>query len=559
VGRYQFTHALIQETLSEELTLTRKVRLHARIAETLEQLYGNNVEAHAAELAYHFTEAETITGTDRLVRYSGMAGRRALATYAYEEASGHFERALTAKEGAPQSTGTRQETDEETAGLLYGLGRAQLVTFQVEEGWANLTRAFDYYAEVGDIPRVVDIADYPVTVSAPGNVAPLLARALELVPPDSYEAGRLLPWHGRLLNTLQGDYEGAQDAMSRALAIAEREGDISLQMQTLAFTADMEGSNLHWNQSLDAALLAIELTNHAGNPLAEFFAHLWGARALLVTGGDSERIRLHAEAGLLAAERLHDHLWLPIALGAFNTFFYSAWGDWQAAREFSDRGLDLAPRSSLILPPRIMLEYQVGEFDRGEAFLERFLETTGVGRRAQGLVTVIPMAARISGNTDRLDIAEEAAMELLSSDSTAPLNASAARIGLALIAVQRSAMTEAAEQLAALESLRGTMSGGLALAISIDRLLGLLAHTMNNLDQACAHFENALPFCRNAGYRPELAWTCCDYADTLLQRNEPGDQEKAMSLLDESLAISNELGMRPLMERVLSRREILKA
>ncbi len=32
-----------------------------------------------------------------------------------------------------------------------------------------------------------------------------------------------------------------------------------------------------------------------------------------------------------------------------------------------------------------------------------------------------------------------------------------------------------------------------------------------------------------------------------------------MSLLDESLAISSELGMRPLMERVLSRREILKA
>ena len=35
--------------------------------------------------------------------------------------------------------------------------------------------------------------------------------------------------------------------------------------------------------------------------------------------------------------------------------------------------------------------------------------------------------------------------------------------------------------------------------------------------------------------------------------------EKAMSLLDESMAISSELGMRPLMERVLSSREILKA
>jgi len=74
-----------------------------------------------------------------------------------------------------------------------------------------------------------------------------------------------------------------------------------------------------------------------------------------------------------------------------------------------------------------------------------------------------------------------------------------------------------------------------------------------------ADFEDSLDFCRKAGYRPELARTCCDYGDTLFQRNEPGDREKAMSLLDESLAISRELGMRPLMERVLSRREILKA
>ena len=94
---------------------------------------------------------------------------------------------------------------------------------------------------------------------------------------------------------------------------------------------------------------------------------------------------------------------------------------------------------------------------------------------------------------------------------------------------------------------------------SVDRLLGLLSQTMDSLNQAAVHFKGALAFCRNAGYRPELAWTCCDYADTLLQRNEPGDHEKAMTLLDESLAISSELGMRLLMERVLSRREILRA
>jgi len=51
-----------------------------------------------------------------------------------------------------------------------------------------------------------------------------------------------------------------------------------------------------------------------------------------------------------------------------------------------------------------------------------------------------------------------------------------------------------------------------------DRLLGLLSYTMGNLDQAVTHFEDALAFCRK-GFRPELAWTCCDYADTLLQRH----------------------------------------
>ena len=73
------------------------------------------------------------------------------------------------------------------------------------------------------------------------------------------------------------------------------------------------------------------------------------------------------------------------------------------------------------------------------------------------------------------------------------------------------------------------------------------------------HYDDALAFCRKAGYRPELAWTCCDYADSLLFRNGEGDRPKAMSLLDESLAIAREMGMRPLMERVLSRREILRA
>ena len=52
-----------------------------------------------------------------------------------------------------------------------------------------------------------------------------------------------------------------------------------------------------------------------------------------------------------------------------------------------------------------------------------------------------------------------------------------------------------------------------------------------------------LAFCRKTGFWPELAWTCCDYADMLRERDAEGERAKAMALLDESPAISSELGV----------------
>ena len=40
----------------------------------------------------------------------------------------------------------------------------------------------------------------------------------------------------------------------------------------------------------------------------------------------------------------------------------------------------------------------------------------------------------------------------------------------------------------------------------------------------------ALEFFRNAGYSPDLARSCSDYAELLLDRDELGDREKAIEL-----------------------------
>ena len=234
VGRYQFTHALIQETLSEELSTTRKVRLHARIAESLEELYGGDAEVHAAELAYHFGEAQTMTGPEKVVRYSLLAGERALAAYAWEESQGQFERGLTAR-GVPLAS-AESAPDGEVAALLFGYGRAQAATLQrheMKEAITTLSRALEYYLNSQEVGRAVAIGEYPLS-PVPGyqtGVTELVARTLPMVSSGSAEEGRLLSRYCSVLGIEQADYDGAQEAAERALAIAHRDGDESLEMR----------------------------------------------------------------------------------------------------------------------------------------------------------------------------------------------------------------------------------------------------------------------------------------------------------------------------------------
>ena len=173
-------------------------------------------------------------------------------------------------------------------------------------------------------------------------------------------------------------------------------------------------------------------------------------------------MRQHSEATLAAAERLHDRVWLPLALGR-GSAHYSSWGEWQSARELSDRGLALAPRNPLVLGPRIRLEYQVGYFEQGEMYLNRLIDVVRAADPGSAapvrIAQLIPDVARITGANDRFEIAEAAAEAGLAFPSVTPVNSGCFRVGLALIAVQRADAAAASEQYAALQALQGFRRG----------------------------------------------------------------------------------------------------
>ena len=455
-GRYQFTHALIQETLSQELSTTRRVRLHARIAEMLEEMYGDDAESHAAELAHHLAQAETVVGTEKLVRYSLLAGERALGNYAHEEALTHFERGLVARNIT--LSGTEAASDEEAAALLFGLARAQTATVeghQLLEVFATLSRAFEHYAKAGNVSQVVAAAEFPINSPVyriPG-VPELIARALALVPADSHEAGRLLSRYGGVVGA--SDHDSGQEALQRAIDIARRKGDVALEVRTLTYAALVSGAHLHWQESADYGLRAIERSAAGENPFSDLISRFWTAASHLAMG-DLEGARPHVMVMRDLAQRrstprllASNHLMMVMTLSCLE-------GDWKVAREHCDRGLEITPLQPQLLGTRVLLEYETGEFDEGEIYLERLLRRADP-RASARVCIAFAIIARITGSPDGLDIASAIAEEVLS-DQSVNLNVGiSAQTGLALMYVQKGDQSKVKEHYAYFLGHRGTM------------------------------------------------------------------------------------------------------
>jgi len=286
IGRLQFTHSMILETLTAELSTNPRIRLHARIAEALERIYAGDEANRAAELGRHFFEAQSVLGVDKLARFSLMAGERAMASHAYEDALAHFERGLVARNIT--LSGTEAASDAESAALLFGLARSQtsiLERHQLWETFATLSRAFEYYAKAGNVALAVTAAEFPIapTPFRIPDVAELLVRALTLVQPDSHEAGRLLSRYGGIRGAAY-DYEGAQEALGRAIAIARNEGDVLLEVRTLTYAAVVSGLHLRWQESVDNGLRAIDLSTGGEIPWSELLSRCWTAFSLLYMG-----------------------------------------------------------------------------------------------------------------------------------------------------------------------------------------------------------------------------------------------------------------------------------
>jgi len=126
-GRYRFNHAIVRQSLLAELASVRRMRLHQRIAATLENEPGADDEL-LAELAYHYFECAWAGNAAKAVEYCRRAADQEMTRLAYEGAAELYDRALHALEELDDELPDRAD---QTAELLVARCEALLAAGDV--------------------------------------------------------------------------------------------------------------------------------------------------------------------------------------------------------------------------------------------------------------------------------------------------------------------------------------------------------------------------------------------------------------------------------------------
>ena len=135
-GRYRFNHAIVRQSLLAELPSMRRMRLHQRIATTLEDEPGADDEL-LAELAHHYFECAWAGNAAKAVEYCRRAADQAMARLAYEGAADLYDHALHALDEIDDELPDR---DDQIADLLLARCEALLAAGDVASAAGAVTQ-----------------------------------------------------------------------------------------------------------------------------------------------------------------------------------------------------------------------------------------------------------------------------------------------------------------------------------------------------------------------------------------------------------------------------------
>jgi adenylate cyclase len=214
---YRFQHNLFQTYLYNELDEVERVCLHEDVGRVLEELYGDQVDAIAVQLARHYVEAGIV---EKARVYLRRAGELAAARYANDEAVAYFSRALDlTSESRPDECYTLLLAREKIWSLK-GAREAQAQDLTTLEELAEALDGDQRRAEVA--LRQARYASFTSDYLAAIAAAQEAIRLAQAVQDPSIQAVGHFQWGTAAKN--QGDYETARCQLEQGMALSRAAG-----------------------------------------------------------------------------------------------------------------------------------------------------------------------------------------------------------------------------------------------------------------------------------------------------------------------------------------------
>jgi DNA-binding SARP family transcriptional activator len=343
-GRYHFDHSLTMEVAYREVGEPRHRLLHRRVAEAMEQLHRDQLDALAGRIAAHFAEGGA---PERAATYALRAGHQAAQVAAWAEAIGFFEQALTGTSGAQRLA------------ALMALGEAHL------QAGAS-ARAAERFREARAAARMPADA-IAATLALARSLIPQgrYSEVIDLVRPldasaDPTEAATALFLWGTALSIEGADLTGAAERLHAAETLVHTRpggGDPG----TLAQIRFELGSVAAQQGDLDRALEQYHAAMRVADAAPDDVMSLDGALAWRILARNNLAYHLHLLGRLdEAAAYAREGLELAETRGVLNLLPYLrstageialAQGDLATAEAMFTEGLALAER--LAIPERI--------------------------------------------------------------------------------------------------------------------------------------------------------------------------------------------------------------
>jgi DNA-binding SARP family transcriptional activator len=543
-GRLRFGHALIRDTLYDELTVARRLRLHRDVGEALESVYGANLDPHLAELAYHSFVAAPAAGPEKALEYARRAGDLAASQLAYEEAVRLYEMALTLV-----------HDDAARCELQLLLGDAQARAGDTAASQQSFHAAADLADELG-LPEQLARAALGYggriiwEVARDDNrLVPLLERALAaLGEEDSALRVRLLArLAGGPLRDASFPPDRKRALSEEALEMARRVGD----PETLAYgiqgyiLGHHSPAHVHAQRELAAEL--IDVAGMAGDRERVVEGHEERLDSLLELGEIGEaKLELEAMTRVARELRQPSQEWLASVYRALVALLEGRFND---AEDLISDTRDLGERAQS-WNAAVTYRLQLYVLRREQGRLDEIEELV---RRSFDEYPTYPIwhcaLAQTAADLGHFDHARDA-FETLASDSFAKLPFDEEwLVSMGMLAETARALRDAERARVLYELL---LPYGDRVAVSypevgtgvVLRYLGILAETMHRSDRAERHFEDAIAMCERIGARSWLAHARHDLAALLLAHGRGGDSERGRLLLSQALTTYRELGMR---------------